>query len=153
MLHCCSIFARRLTQFSATSISHCFLSCIRPQAQTTEKGPFPPNSLTAPAPISLLEEIVVLSSLFIHIGGPLVWVLTMFFLIIAGTWTQLVTAMAISAVLMYHPMPSHEYSKKNVINSWWCRAMYKYFTYRFVWTGDSHELIQDHKPWIGAGVS
>ena len=122
-------------------------------AQTTDDGPFPANSLTTPAPISLLEETVVLLTLGIQLGGPLMWVFSMVTLVFVGSWTQLTTATAMSAALAYHPMPSHVYSKQNVINSWWCRALYKYFTYRFVWTGDSHELIQNAKPWIGAGVS
>lgn len=120
--------------------------------KTTEAGPFPPNSLTTPAPISFLEEAAVLASLLVALGGPLVWVFGMLGLLLVGSWSQLVTAMVVSYALAYHPMPSHEYAKNNVITSWWTRALYKYFTYRFVWAGDSHEKIQEHRPWIGAGV-
>ena len=129
------------------------VALLESMAQQTEDGPFPPNSLTTPAPISILEETVVLLSLGVQLGGPLVWAFTMFGLVFVGTWTQLGTAMAISYGLAYHPMPSRLYATKNIVNSWWTRCLYKYFTYRFVWTGDSHELIQDAKPWIGAAVS
>ena len=122
-------------------------------AQKTEVEPFQPNSLTTPAPITLLEEAAVVVSLSIMLGGPLVWVFSMLFLLVAGTWTQLAMGIGISYLLACHPLPSHQFSRTNIITCWWTQCLYKYFTYRFVWDGDSHELIEKHQPWIGAGVS
>lgn len=122
-------------------------------ATKTESEPFKPNSLTTPATLTFLEEATVVLGLLVMLGGPLAWVFTMLYLIVAGTWTQLGIAMVVSYILAKHPLPSHEYSRKNIITSWWTQCLYKYFTYRFVWDGDSHELIVKHQPWIGAGVS
>ena len=149
---CIEVWAIPQAAYEATTKEE-RLALLESMAQQTEDGPFPPNSLTTPAPISFLEETVVLLSLGIQLGGPLVWVFSMIGLMVAGTWTQLGTALAISYGLAYHPMPSRLYCTKNIVNSWWTRCLYKYFTYRFVWTGDSHELIQEAKPWIGAAVS
>lgn len=117
----------------------------------TEGEPFKPNSLVTPAPITFLEEATVVVSLCVILGGPLVWIFSLLALLFLGTWSQLGVYLLVSAVLAYHPMPSHEWSRKHVVGCWWTRCLYKYFTYRFVWSGDSHELIQKHKPWIGAG--
>ena len=125
---------------------------IEETCQKTEVGPFPPNSLTTPAPITLIEEAFVVISLGIIIGGPLLWINCMLVLLSTGTWTQCGAALFVSMILAFHPMPSNEFSKQHVICSWWTRCIYKYFTYRFVWSGDSHEKIQEHAPWIGAGV-
>jgi hypothetical protein len=121
--------------------------------QKTEVGPFPPNSLTTPAPITFLEEAVVLTSLGIIIGGPLLWINCMIALLFVGSWSQCGVALAVSFILAFHPMPPNEFSNRHVTCSWWTRCIYKYFTYRFVWSGDSHESIQENRPWIGAGVS
>jgi hypothetical protein len=122
-------------------------------AQKTEGEPFKPNSLSTPCKITFLEEATVVISLGILLGGPLVWVFSMLYLILAGTWTQLALGIATSFVLANHPLPSHQFSRENIITSWWTHCLYKYFTYRFVWDGDSHEKIFQHQPWIGAGVS
>ncbi|CAB9530266.1 Diacylglycerol O-acyltransferase 2-like protein 6 [Seminavis robusta] len=117
----------------------------------TEEGPFEPNSLTTPAHISFVEEAVVVVSLGIMIGGPLAWIASMITILCVGTWTQCAVAVLISAILAYHPMPSVEYSREHIISSWWTRCIYKYFSYRFVWSGDSHIKIHEAVPWIGAG--
>lgn len=121
---------------------------------STEVGKrFEENSLTTPAEISFLEEAAVIIGLSIFLGGPLAWAFGMMALLFFGSWTTLLTAVLVSLCLAFHPMPSHEFSHKYIINSWFTRSMYKYFTYRFVWTGDSHQKIQETTPWIGAGVS
>jgi 2-acylglycerol O-acyltransferase 2 len=120
--------------------------------QATEVGvSFPPNALTNLAPISFLEEAAVVIGLCVVLGGPLAWVVSMLTLLFIGSWIQLIIAIITSLFLAYHPLPSIEYCKKHVINSWFTRSMYKYFTYRFVWTGDSRQKIVEHRPWIGAG--
>ena len=96
-------------------------------------GPFPPNSLTVVAPISFVDEMIVIVTLTVCLGGPLVWIFSTVAVLIYGSWTQCAAAITTSMALAFHPLPSKlGFAKKHIMSSRWTLALYKYFSYRYV---------------------
>lgn len=50
--------------------------------------------------------------------------------------------------LAYHPLPSCSVALRE---SWFAVALYKYFSYRFVWSNDDDAVSQASPAWYGAG--
>lgn len=112
-------------------------------------GPFPEDFLTAKADITFSEEIMVLSALLVTLGGPLFWFSAGLLTFIAASWTSVMLYIILTAFLAFHPLP-------NSIPALWTSpliiAMYKYFSYRFVWKGNAREMLRSNKQFLGSGV-
>ncbi len=54
----------------------------------------------------------------------------------------------LALALAYHPLPD---CASAINESWFALAMYKYFSYRFVWSDADDELAISAPAWIGAG--
>ena len=114
-----------------------------------EKG-FDRNELAKKAPISFLDEALVVVFLTCIMTGPLImgpsFVFCAYFYGLKGviSWIFAFT------VLATHPLPT-----KAKEEAWRCRltrALYRYFSYRVVWSGNAKEACCTTKrAWIGAG--
>uniref|UniRef100_A0A0G4H3J2 Acyltransferase n=1 Tax=Chromera velia CCMP2878 TaxID=1169474 RepID=A0A0G4H3J2_9ALVE len=117
----------------------------------TSQKPFEKNELASLAPLSLFEEAMVLAFLFITMGMPLFWffVFTPYVVIFSSLATKVLFALT-TLGLATHPLPKipHEQMRKSPL----VFALYKYFSYRFVWKGRLHEKIRKVGPWLGAGA-
>eukprot|EP00978_Attheya_sp_CCMP212_P041844 scaffold245331_cov48-Attheya_sp.AAC.4 len=113
-------------------------------------GPFEPNSLDQPASITFVEEATAVFLLCVCMGGPLIWIFSTLYALLFGSWTLRTWAMLFYIVLAYHPMPSSAFVHR-FITSRYTQALYRYFSYRMVWTDSNLEDAQSNGPWIGAG--
>ena len=113
-------------------------------------GGFLPNSLAHKADIKLWEELDVLVIFAIIMGGPFVLFLSGVYCATLGSWTQCASWFAMAAFLAFHPLPKCE---QGLAQSKFTLAIYKYFSYRFVWSGDALEANSTERlgSWIGAG--
>eukprot|EP00308_Calcidiscus_leptoporus_P022171 CAMPEP_0119365672 /NCGR_PEP_ID=MMETSP1334-20130426/12588_1 /TAXON_ID=127549 /ORGANISM="Calcidiscus leptoporus, Strain RCC1130" /LENGTH=354 /DNA_ID=CAMNT_0007381705 /DNA_START=132 /DNA_END=1196 /DNA_ORIENTATION=+ len=111
-------------------------------------GSFAPGALAGSAPISLIEESAVIGAFLVVMGGPLALLASGMWIALFGTWIALGGWLVLSLALAYHPLP---HCADELRASWFVRALYKYFSYRFVWSGDDDKLSQQSKPWFGAG--
>jgi len=111
---------------------------------------FPPLSLTSQAAISMSEELLVMLVMFIWMGGPLFMFFGGLAVFLLGTWPVKAAYVTLAAFLAYHPMPGKAFTAA-LIRSQFTRALYKYFSYRFVWCDDQAEFARAHGPWIGTG--
>jgi len=108
--------------------------------------PFPKDSLSSMAPITLFEEFLAISVLLLWLGGPLFWIFSTVAVLVAGDFKLRLGAIIISLILMYHPVSS---PLPGFMESSVTRALFKYFTYRFVWVNDNQEAALLNAPWIG----
>ena len=115
---------------------------------TKHAEPFAPNSLTSQAPISLVEEAAVLLAFFVLMGGPLTLLACGAYLLLAGSWTGCAIHVCATLVLMYHPLPDASAAMRE---SWFILSVYRYFSYRLVWSGEDHQASLAAAAWIGAG--
>ena len=109
---------------------------------------FAKDSLTGQAPISLAEEAAVLIAFMLLMGGPLALLASGAYCWLAGSWTSCLVHLVTTLVLMYHPLPD---SAVAIRQSWFVLAVYKYFSYRFVCSGDDDAASLASAAWIGAG--
>ena len=85
----------------------------------------------------------------IWLGGPLVTFFTPIVLILFShnLMTHLGYYLAAVLVLALHPLPNLEdYLNKSDFSMW----LYKYFSYRIMWSGDAYDKAQASPPWVGA---
>ena len=68
-------------------------------------GGFAENALTQQAPISLAEEVLVVGTLLIVMGGPLLLLPTLLLCLVFGSWTSVVAWVLVVALLAMHPLP------------------------------------------------
>ena len=109
---------------------------------------FAPGSLTSQAPITLAEEAAVLLAFFVLMGGPLLLLICGAYLLLLGSWTGCAIHLLVTLGLMYHPMPEVADAMRE---SWFVLSVYRYFSYRFVWSGDDDQASLASAAWIGAG--
>ena len=95
------------------------------------------------APMSFGEELTVVVLFLLCMGGPMFIVVSFFGVVLFGTWSQLLLHIVVTLVLAYHPMPSNPKHVYHPIAMFISRAVFKYFSYRFMWTGDA---LQDMIP-------
>jgi len=118
-------------------------------------GPFAKDRFAAFAPISPLEEILAMSFLFLCMGMPLIWMLAVVpsVLVLGGMKMKLAIVLA-TLFLAMHPLPKAGDARfqAEVRQSRLAFALYKYFSYRFVWRGDALRRSREVGPWLGAGV-
>merc|ERR1712194_624709 len=102
------------------------------------------------APITATESAQVMLFFFVCMGTPIglgiSWLLTLF----RGTRGSLGGIFALTAFLCFHPVP------KNLTKAQFTLLLYKYFSYRFMWTDDGADVISSLKDkgpaWVGAGA-
>jgi len=131
------------------------LECPREKALQSlmkhSKGPFAVDALADKAPITAFEEATVIIYLSIVMGGPLVWFMMVTpYVLFFGSWLQFAILIASTLALALHPLPTVDY--KWLRMSFVAQALYKYFSYRFVWSGQALEKVRTCGPWLGAGV-
>jgi len=85
--------------------------------------------------------------MLLWLGGPLFCFFLPCLLFLFGSTTQLCYFFAIFAVLASHPVPNMEHKLNKSAFSMW---MYKYFSYRIMWSGDAFDKAQTSPPWVGA---
>ena len=130
---------------------------------TKSSGPggFKPGELTHKAELSWFEEFSVMAVLLFVVGGPLLILPCLFACIIFGGWKACLIWLLTVLFLAFHPLPWKKSRVKGGQNEWeaalgqskFTMAVYKYFSYRFVWAGDAKEQCDTAKSaaWIGAG--
>ena len=81
-------------------------------------------------------------------GGPPILFFHGLYLWTLGSWTSAVLHLLLTLFLSMHPLPKAD---------GWLRqtrfalALYKYFSYRFVWSDDHRTEAQQCGAWMGAG--
>jgi 2-acylglycerol O-acyltransferase 2 len=118
-------------------------------------GGFRKDELTAKAPITFLEEAAVICVLAVIFGGPLLLLPTFLYCLFLG-WKACAIWMIVVLVLALHPLPKggrgqQSESEVSASRSAFTLALYRYFSYRFVWSGDTKEQAEKVSAWIGAG--
>ena len=109
---------------------------------------FAPGALASKAPLGRADEAAVLLAFLVLMGGPLLLLASGIACVIGGSWRELAMWCALSVSLALHPLPSCAATMRK---SWFARSLYRYFSYRFVWSGDALEALQDAPAWFGAG--
>jgi len=110
------------------------------------EGGFAAGELAQPADISLAEELLVMCSLGLVMGGPLALCMGGFASMMFGTWRAKVAWLGLSSVLAFHPLPRcDDWLRKSRLTL----AVYKYFSYRFCWSGNAKEEVEKCGAWIG----
>ncbi|GBG34349.1 Diacylglycerol O-acyltransferase 2 [Hondaea fermentalgiana] len=113
------------------------------------EGPFPDDALTEKASISAGEQALVLFALLVTLGGPLFWFTLGLVFAIGATWQTFGFYVLATLVLAMHPLPS---SVPALWTSKLINAMYKYFSYRFVWKGNTRQVLRAESQYLGSGV-
>jgi hypothetical protein len=108
---------------------------------------FEKDSHTRQSSIAWHEEAACMVVMGLWLGGPLVTFFGPIYLVLFGTTTQLCYFLAVVLVLALHPLPNLEdYLNKSAFSLW----LYKYFSYRIMWSGDAYDKAQTSPPWVGA---
>lgn len=119
---------------------------------TAPKDGFQDDEFSHKCDISTMDTAIVVLFFMMTMGGPLFLVLSFFFLICFGSWTSLFIHMSVTAFLALHPVPkAHPDNNMYPIVLQISRSIFRYFSYRFMWSGDAWEQAQTGEPWIGAG--
>ena len=112
--------------------------------------PFKENEHTSTANISLIEESVCVIGLSIVMGGPIAWLMLSWYIILFQfSYTNIALYTIATIFLMYHPLPDLAVWLRQ---SFFVRSLYKYFSYRFIFSGDLPDKVLKAKPFLGAGV-
>ena len=121
-------------------------------------GGFKPGELAHKAPISFMEEALVVLVLGIVVGGPLLLLPALGLCTYLYGWKACIVWLCVVLMLAFHPLPRSVVSrgKQSPSEAWLTRtpfalALYKYFSYRFLWSGDAKDLAEQVPSWIGAG--
>ena len=115
---------------------------------TSEPGGFADRALAHKSTISVFDEALVIVTLLVVMGGPLFLLLSFVFCIFFGSWLNCASWLLVTVVLALHPLPHCELMLRQSRLS---AALYRYFSYRFVWSGDAREIAERIPAWIGAG--
>ena len=99
---------------------------------SSDKG-FKKNELSASCSITFKEEMLVVLALALVVGGPLSLVMMNTYLLFFGSYTSFLKVLTITLFLSFHPMPKSESFKARLSSSYFTLALYRYFTYRFMW--------------------
>jgi len=111
---------------------------------------FASKALASQAPLSQLEDLLVCVFFLITMGGPLMMIFLFHVLLFLGTWSQVAVYLTTVVLLCFHPLPtSKSFAQREYVVKF-SQVLYKYFSYRFVWSGDSWEKARDGPCWIGA---
>ena len=117
------------------------------EKMTIVKNDFQENELAWQAEIGWFDEMLVVGFLTVVMAAPMLIGPSFFLCAFAGL-KPLMGWFLIMGTLAYHPWPT---ASKAAWQWRLTRALYKYFSYRIVWVGDSREKATDSRTWIGAG--
>lgn len=152
--HCLEIFAAPLESLGLPEADR--RKVFAGLTKSSPSGGFKPNELAGKAALSLFEEAYVVFVLAIVMGGPLLLLPTFVYCAMQG-WVACVLWLVAMLILCVHPMPTHPIqgsqtpAEKSLGRSMFTLSLYKYFSYRFVWSGDAKEQCEKVPAWIGAG--
>lgn len=116
------------------------------------KDGFKDDQFASQCEVSFADTVIVSCFFLTIMGLPLALVGTFFVLLVFGSWTSLLIIFPlVSAFFALHPLPkaTHE----NNFNPFIARlmlALFRYFSYRHMFSGDALEKAQSGEPWIGA---
>ena len=71
----------------------------------SKEGGFEKDAHAHKSPITLSEELIVMCVLGVVMGGPLVWLGGWACVLACGSWLHCLGYLALSLVLMFHPLP------------------------------------------------
>jgi len=118
---------------------------------------FKPDELAGKAPLSFSDEASVVLVLAVVMGGPLLLLPTFLYCVSQG-WMACLLWIAAVLALSLHPIPTHPLklgrqtkAERALGTSRFTLSLYRYFSYRFVWSGDAKEQCERVPAWIGAG--
>ena len=124
--------------------------------RSSPPGGFKPNELAGKAALSFWQEAYVVVVLAIVMGGPLLLLPSFIYCAMQG-WEWLLCWFVLVYILAFHPVPTHPMNgrqtdaERGLAKSKLASALYRYFSYRFVWSGDAKEKCEKVPAWIGAG--
>ena len=123
--------------------------------KTSGPGGFKKDELAFKSDISVSEELMVVTMLFLVIGGPLVVFVSLLWCALCG-WRACAFWLVAVLCLSLHPLPKSSLGKQSRFEAWlastgFTLALYKYFSYRFVWSDDHKEQAERCAAWVGAG--
>lgn len=124
------------------------LAVIKKLQKVSGEHGFAPGELSGDAPITAIEELMALAFLSVVMGGPLLLLACGLGCLIFGSWTHCALWALAALVLAFHPLPD---IAEPMSRSRLTLALYKYFSYRWLWDGDSDEAGQAAAPFIGFG--
>lgn len=116
--------------------------------RTSGPGGFKPNELAHSSAIAWHEEAMVILVMVIVMGLPLLILPTAIYCLICGSWLSCALWLGAVVLLSKHPLPHVE---KALAQTRFTGALYKYFSYRFVWADDAREKADAAPAWVGAG--
>jgi 2-acylglycerol O-acyltransferase 2 len=112
---------------------------------------FPDGSLATKSDIGFVDEALVLAFFSVLTGGPMLWGFLALSMVWCS-WSARLAYVATTLVLAFHPLSGDLPATVRAVRvSRLTAALYKYFSYRFVWTDDELQACQDSPAWIGAG--
>ena len=91
---------------------------------------------------------MVVLCLGVCMGGPLLLLPSLLAVLVYGSWTAVAAWIFIVVFLAAHPVPA---CAESLRSSSLAMALYRYFSYRFVWSGDAKAAGEQVGAWIGAG--
>lgn len=116
--------------------------------RTSPPGGFAAGALAHSAPIAWHEEALVVLVMLVVMGSPLLILPLSLYCAAFGSWRACLALLAAVALLSQHPLPRVEAA---LARTRFTGALYKYFSYRFVWADDAKEKSEAAPAWIGAG--
>mmetsp|Transcript_56605 Transcript_56605/g.104775 ORF Transcript_56605/g.104775 Transcript_56605/m.104775 type:complete len:359 (-) Transcript_56605:96-1172(-) len=110
------------------------------------EGGFADGELAQQADISWAEELLVIGSFGFIMGGPMALFMSGIASMVFGTWRAKAAWLGLSALLAFHPLPRCD---ERLRKSRLTLAIFKYFSYRFMWSGNAKEELDTCGSWIG----
>lgn len=123
------------------------LKYIRKHLTISSDVPFEVGQFDKKAPITATESLSVMLFFVAVMGGPVATLAANAYALLFGTWSTLAGILGATAVLSLHPLPDP--ASMCTIN--FTLSLYKYFSYRWMWTDDDCEQCDALQGWIGAG--
>ena len=152
--HCLEIFACPLEALGLPEVDR--RKIVQGLTRSSPPEGFRPNELAGKAALSFWEEAYVVLVLGVVMGGPLLLLPSFIYCVMHG-WMACLLWVIMVMLLALHPMPTHPLrgqqtdAERSLGKSRLTLALYKYFSYRFVWSGDAKEQCEKVPAWIGAG--
>ena len=124
--------------------------------KSSAPGGFREGELSGKAPLSFGEEALVVAVLFAVMGCPLMLLPSLFFCLTFASWAICLVWLLAVLFLALHPTPRSTLGKQSefehsLARSYFTLSLYRYFSYRFVWSGDAKEKCEKCAAWIGGG--
>lgn len=117
------------------------------------EGPFAPDALTEPAPLTCRESLAVQLFFTVVMGGPILLgfllIAALAAAVVARRWVPLAVWVVATAAMAAHPFPSSALE-----SSTFTLALYKYFSYKWVWVDGTMARMDGEgaQPWCSVGV-